>query len=169
MFSSVTIQATDVIAVIALVLAGATFYIHLRDRAPRFKVNIGGSEVEDRSGEGPDRIFMWVDIVNHSSHRLKGNTIWIEWGNVRWPTLRWHSEVFPGLQVAERDATYGTSRFWVEPWGDATFTADFEELPYDLVPRPRPGMKWLRVAVVDSRGKRTHSNKLPFRAPSHAI
>ncbi len=80
MLDSVTIQASDLIAVPALVLAGTSFYVHLRDRAPHFRVSIGNAEVEDPSGEGPEMILMWIDIVNPSSHRLKANTIWVEWG-----------------------------------------------------------------------------------------
>src|SRR3990170_2111606 len=110
MLDTLNVDAGDIIAVVALVLAVATFVIHLRDRAPRITLAVGTADAQYPEGDGPDMAILWIDVINSSPHRVKANSIWIEFGRRRWPTYRWRRHFSPELHVAEPSATYSTER-----------------------------------------------------------
>ncbi len=147
----VTIELSVIIAAIALLLSFANFGYVLWDRRPRLRPGIEEEETygyDPDHGEYPEGHRLFIDIVNHSSRRIKVSHFMLEWKK-SWFPQRWRvvSEP-PDLQKGETEAR-STSRFWIEPWGSVVFSIDSSELKTSLKRRGHEGSIRVRVRVRD--------------------
>jgi hypothetical protein len=113
-----SINLSDIIAILALVLGITNFFIFLWDRRPQIKVNSGYAKVaivnEGRVVREIEQIF--IDVVNLSPRKIRIHNIWIEWKPQRQILSRWKREDCPPLEKLD---TEDQSLFRIESWDNA--------------------------------------------------
>ena len=145
------IELSVIIAAIALLLSFANFGYVLWDRRPRIRPGIEEEEVyghDPDHGDYPDGHRLWIDIVNHSSRRIKVSHFVLEWKK-SWIPQKWRvvSEL-PDLQKGETEVQ-STSRFWIEAWGSVVFSMDSSEFKALQLKRGHGESIRVRVKVRD--------------------
>jgi len=148
----------DMIAILALVISIINLYLYFFDIKPTLKAGFYLSEIV---AEGDDelsiaRVFS-IDIVNHSSRRIKVANISVEWMKSRWFSFRKRRESYPDFQKDKSSI----SSFWIEPWGDASFIVEEESFTTWLWERTHYSKDlWIRIVVTDALGNRYNSQIL---------
>jgi len=154
-----------VIAALAFLLSMANFAIILWDRRSHLTVRIDNQLVygyDDELGYMPEGYRLWIDIVNRSSRRVMVSHFVLEWKRSaisrRWIGV---SDV-PDLQPGDKNAP-DLARFWIEPWGDAVFSLDADELASTLKKTSDSRSILISVAAKDVLNRSFRSNRLRFR------
>jgi hypothetical protein len=164
----VEVTLSEIIAAVALLLSVANFAVILWDRRPHLAVGLENDLMTDYDEETGFEYRvghrLWIDIVNRSSRRIKVSHFILEWKK-SWLSRRWwkvDADKLPDLQPGDMQMTV-TTRFWIEPWGDAVFSLDSEE----LMPRLGKGVDresvWMRVSARDVLGRWFKSNKVRLK------
>ena len=149
-----------IIAIIALVLGVANFFVFLWDRRPQIKVNSGYVKVaivnEGRKIDETERIF--IDVVNLSPRKIRIHNIWIEWKPQRQILNRWKREDCPPLKKLD---TKDQFLFQIESWDNAHFVIEWQKYVEWMRKRQiRENIIYIRMVVRDVTGKWYFSKKL---------
>ena len=157
------IGVSDIIAFLALILAGVDLFLIVWDRRPRLRVTWEKLYHDEWDEELKQPILiairMWISIVNVSPRRIWVSSVSAEWRRHRWLPCRRFRVDLPDLQRWENDHEVPTSRFWIEPWGSAVLSTDAEELEFDIKDHKEPGTLWYCIVVCDALGKWYRSKK----------
>jgi len=154
-------ELKDIIAILALVISFANLYLYFLDIRPTLKVGFYSMDVlfEDSEGMSSPEIIKYfsIDIINHSSRRIKVANISIEMMKSRWLDFRRQQANYPGFQK-NKPLIPG---FWIEPWGDASLSAEEEDLTTWLWEKTRYSKNlWVRIVVIDALKRRYKSQIL---------
>jgi hypothetical protein len=162
------------IAYLALIISVINTYLVLRDRFPRAHVTIGKEIVTEDTeyGSAPIGERIWVTISNRSAKRLFVTDIHAEWTRYIFYSFRMYRKNLKDLQRWESgDKPDPTTRFWIEPWGDAVLSADAEDFEYEF--QQQIFTKWekisYRVVIIDGLQKKHKSNKIKLHASLRQI
>ena len=158
------IPLSVVIAGLAFLLSIANFVIILWDRRSHLTVGIENVQVygyDDELGYMPEGYRIWIDIVNRSSRRVMVSHFVLEWKRSRFSRGWAQVSDLPDLQPGDKNAP-DLTRFWIEPWGDAVFSLDADELASTLKKWSDTKAILIRVAVSDALKRVFTSNRLTF-------
>jgi hypothetical protein len=156
----ISVNASDIIAVVALVIGVANFFIFLWDRRPQIKVNSGYAKVaivsEGRTVREIERIF--IDVINLSPRKIRIHNMWIEWKPQRQILNRWKQEDCPPFEKLDTEDQF---LFRIESWDNAHFVVEWQKYVEWMRKRQiRENIIYTRVVVRDVTGKWYFSKKL---------
>lgn len=150
------------ISALALTISIINLYLYILDIKPTLKIGFYIAEevvIEDKySSVGFLMKYYSVDIVNHSSRRIKVANVSIEWMKSRWFNRQKCKVNYPDFRNTTPNEVI--SSFWIEPWGDESFIATEDEFTNWLWPKAPSKELWARIIVTDALGKRYHSQIL---------
>ena len=151
----------DVIATLALVISVANLYLYFSDIRPTLKIGFYIDEVliedEELGPVGSDKYYS-IDIVNHSSRRIKVANILVEWKKSRWFSKQKWKATLPDFK--QKGFNDFISSFWIEPWGDQSYGVSEDDFTSWLSTKTRIKSLWARVVVKDALGKSYRSQIL---------
>lgn len=162
------------IAYLALAISVINTFLVLRERFPRLHITIGTEYVMEDTEYGPYPIDkrIWITISNRSAKRIFITDIYARWSKRIFFQFNSHKIKLEDLQRWESgDKPDPTTRFWIEPWGDAVLSADAEDFEYNLQKQIFSSKQKInyQVAVVDGLQKKYLSNKITLRASPRQI
>ncbi len=155
-----SINLSDIIAILALVLGITNFFIFLWDRRPQIKVNSGYAKVaivhEGRMIREIERIF--IDVVNLSPRKIRIHNIWIEWKPQKQILNRWKREDCPQLEKLDTEDQF---LFRIESWDNVHFVIEWQKyVEWMRKIQIHEKVIYTRVIVRDVIGKWYFSKKL---------
>jgi hypothetical protein len=155
----ISVNPSDIIAVFALVIGVANFFIFLWDRRPQIKVNSGYAKVAIVNvGRVIDVERIFIDVVNLSSRKIRIHNIWVEWKPQRQILNRWKREDCPPLQKLDTEDQF---LFRIESWDNAHFVIEWQKYVEWIRKRQiRENIIYMRIVVRDVTGKWYFSKKL---------
>jgi hypothetical protein len=157
-----TFEFKDIIAVLALGISLLNLLLYYLDIKPTLKIGFYSEDIfsndEEMNPTSRTKYFS-IDIVNHSSRRIKVANISVEWMKSRWFSFRRRQENYPDFHKDKPNSFI--SSFWIEPWGDESFSAEEEDLTTWLWDRTHYSKNlWVRIVVTDALGKHYKSRML---------
>ena len=165
-----------IIAGLAFLISLANFAIILWDRRPHLDVGIEDEVMyghEEDIGYHPVARRLWIDISNRSARRIKVSFVRVEWRKWRFWARRKAVPMDDMLDLQRGDGADkdSTTRFWIEPWGDAILSLDMDELENYLGKRIHRKSVWINTAVRDvlDRSYRSNRIKVELKSDSKAI
>ena len=117
---------------------------------------------DDDLGYMPEGYRLWIDIVNRSSRRVMVSHFVLEWKQSRISRNWIRVGDLPDLHPGDKNAA-DLTRFWIEPWGDAVFSLDADELASTLKKGSDSKSILISVAANDVLNRSFRSNRLRFR------
>lgn len=155
-------ECKDTIAILALGISSLNLLLYYLDIKPTLKVGFYLEDAfpEDNEVHPTTRTkYYSIDIVNHSSRRIKVANISLEWTTSRWLVFRKKREIYQGFQKGKSNDYL--SSFWIEPWGDISLSVEEDNLTAWFWERTHYSKHlWARIVVTDALGKHYKSRKL---------
>ncbi len=151
----------DLLSILALTISIITLYLYILDIKPMLKAGFYIDEEvinDDKYGAGSLMKYYSIDIVNHSSRRIKIVNTSMEWMKSRWFNRQKYKGNYPDFRNTTPNEVI--SSFRIEPWGDESFIATEDEFTNWLWPKAPSKELWARIIVTGALGKRYHSQIL---------
>ena len=162
---SIDIPLSVIIAGLAFLVSLANFGLIVWDRRPHLTVGIENEQTygyDDELGYEPEGYRLWIDIVNRSPRRIKVSHFTVHWKRTRFSRLWLQTSELPDVQPGDPTIP-DLTRFWIEPWGDAVFSLDSEELAARLKKRSDHSTVWISAAATDVTDRSFRSNVLALK------
>jgi hypothetical protein len=159
-------EYSDLLSTIALCLSISSFVLVLWDRRPRLKVGIEKefhvAYEETLETEVPLGNRLWIYLANHAQRKMFISHMILEWSHYRWLPISVKISELDDLQPGE-EGRDRVQRFWIEPWADAIFSVDIDEIEFSIKKICKRRRVWYSLVVYDGLGRKYRSKKIRFK------